>query len=1745
MADQVPAFDDIPSFDDLPDASSGNPPAQQAAGQVPAFDDIPAFDDLPDSQRPDQGPAPEGPFASAVREAAHAIIPAVAGTISAGVGGAAGTLAAPGPGTIAGGVAGFVAGSAGAGYLQEKALNALGYDDSTQRAANEQANPKSSFIGGLAPAVATMNPVSTAETIGKQLAQRGASAAMLGGFEAGGEALQGEDLSPEKIAIAAATGAVFPGVNKVGAKLIGAGERMIPGRPGRTANPAATQTHVDVDDPNAEIDVNSSALSQPPVPNTSATTGNPQSAPERSERNYGKGNAPAGPETDMLTQGDTDPATAAALQVANPPATAPEAPIPGFDDHPSGVGQSPRQASPVQSEEGLAEVSRLQRQGLENVRQKMAAQQLDQEPPPGSLNPDRPARAQAAIDASKGSIPKFDDLPVVETGFPKPGEPVAVGENEATPMPKIEGRTSPNAQLSDAQLDAGNHLKARTQDFGKPIAIETHAGDIRRSTNPDTPWEVKMPYDYGYFNKTVGPDGDHIDFARPAPGSPELGDKHFIIDQKDANTGKYDEPKVFTYVKDEATARDLFNRGFSDGKGPNRLHDITEVSRDDLVKFLSRHTKTPPKGPYGEPMPKTGKPLAERAVVKDLIAKGKTTPEAIAALPPEQVEQAIAGKRTRNYGVGTGASAGYPVEGVLTADGKPVTANTKATAAERSAIHKKVSDWFQQSAPKGDATAETNGALLDRLKQREPKVGSGWQPTFKPKEWLYAREAKRLLSKPSPANIAKFRDAERMLRGSDEDVANYRGGNRIEADIATSRRSGDEAIAGAEAAQHNPGVNDVEDAAIAAIDAKRKPGFDVPHEEAESMVEPTPVKTAADLKELPRRTVDVNDTALAKIDTNKISKDVLDAQGKRKAEAAALAGKRATANVPSEERSAGKGISVADKMSDPEYLKKLIEMSDKAAKKKSVSEADLAREDLTQQPSGRPAYNATAALFDKLREFGGNEEAALNVGKIKTDLKKMLETTPTKSYIARPGHPTLEPNADYTRSLSDELHALDNKNTLHEQNIRNDFLKKLPKEADQAMLARIFKARESDSAHVDLPGKQAGKTNIESLPPADKKVWDEHLKPLINEAEGFREYIKAIDPNLAGPDVDHYIARITKGNTSEFNLLRQSDDPVGRRNALSVNASMTNERPFVAMERVSDGERFVVQNRDNGFTLWDNNKATRIKAPDYEFKADQPYTIPSKTGNPVDVIMRHATTDEIMKSGARFDLGKDKNGRTQTMPAKYYQNAGLSAALAHAKLGTMARNIIELARLSSTPEFNKLSTRSNNYAKEMGWEESKMPNFKGTYMAPELREVFDDYAGPKGNAFDTLRNLNQAVTKLLFWTPTAHIANVGAHWFVGRGFDNLRPSGFKTSLRAMQSVMKQDHIQKEMMENGAGLIYPNVQTRNFIEQVAKGVGESMSKDPKSGWREIARKAGVPFEALHDAVYNKFSSKVMWAANDMFLTQRYLELKAKGMDPKEAIAKAERDIPNYRVPTRLGGGGAKGRALSLIAQDNTIFAFSRYHVGMMNAYSDMTRGIFGKNSTVGDRVEALGKLLALGTLAAAYPIVDYLAKATTGNPDATQNRRGPLSIPYHLNEALHGREDLASAARSTMTIQPFISTLMETYFNKDFRGKSIVEPGDVAAATKGDLRSAGKVGIQFGEHAARGLVSPVGTLENTIKKKNNPGEGIRDQLLDQKNPSDAARAFARKQATINYKNANIRQRKGGSGVLEDLYNKATR
>jgi hypothetical protein len=147
-----------------------------------------------------------------------------------------------------------------------------------------------------------------------------------------------------------------------------------------------------------------------------------------------------------------------------------------------------------------------------------------------------------------------------------------------------------------AQAKAGNYKKGHRVVEGLPFTIETPAGATRRGFDADgnVTWTAKMPagVDYGYFKRTLGADGDHIDGY-----DLRTGDRIFIVDQLDNRTGEFDEHKVFVRAKDEAHVLATYRASFSDGRADERLGNLYEVTRPELHEWASR--------PQTEPVTKT------------------------------------------------------------------------------------------------------------------------------------------------------------------------------------------------------------------------------------------------------------------------------------------------------------------------------------------------------------------------------------------------------------------------------------------------------------------------------------------------------------------------------------------------------------------------------------------------------------------------------------------------------------------------------------------------------------------------------------------------------------------------------------------------------------------------------------------------------------------------------------------------------------------------------------------------------------------------------------------------------------------------------------------------------------------------------------------------------------------------------------------------------------------------------------
>jgi phage-related protein (TIGR01555 family) len=177
---------------------------------------------------------------------------------------------------------------------------------------------------------------------------------------------------------------------------------------------------------------------------------------------------------------------------------------------------------------------------------------------------------------------------------PDPNEPEGGFGNEGggSSSGSSSDKNKPDGAASNSKDRRARSKKTKdsnTTEFayrhGLFVVIETPAGHVRKGVNNlnGTAWEVTMPVDYGYIRNHIGADEDQIDcYLGPNPMSEEV----FVIDQLDLATNKFDEHKVMLGYQAWRTAKDDYVLSFSDGRGPQRIGAMTEMSMQEFKKWL-------------------------------------------------------------------------------------------------------------------------------------------------------------------------------------------------------------------------------------------------------------------------------------------------------------------------------------------------------------------------------------------------------------------------------------------------------------------------------------------------------------------------------------------------------------------------------------------------------------------------------------------------------------------------------------------------------------------------------------------------------------------------------------------------------------------------------------------------------------------------------------------------------------------------------------------------------------------------------------------------------------------------------------------------------------------------------------------------------------------------------------------------------------------------------------------------------
>jgi hypothetical protein len=203
-------------------------------------------------------------------------------------------------------------------------------------------------------------------------------------------------------------------------------------------------------------------------------------------------------------------------------------------------------------------------------------------------------------------------------GPAKPTQDSPIPANKPTPVHKRlsakqirQAADEADRHPSKLKRKIGNYKKGHLSLHGLSITIENAKGSKRREKDHfGRDISTKMPAAYGYIRGTMGADNMQVDcYIGKHPES----DIVFVIDQDkfnpDGDDKGFDEHKVMLAYKTAKKAVKNYTESHFDGLGYERLSAITELSYDELKKWLKDGDMNKPISEQGY-----GKVLARRGV---------------------------------------------------------------------------------------------------------------------------------------------------------------------------------------------------------------------------------------------------------------------------------------------------------------------------------------------------------------------------------------------------------------------------------------------------------------------------------------------------------------------------------------------------------------------------------------------------------------------------------------------------------------------------------------------------------------------------------------------------------------------------------------------------------------------------------------------------------------------------------------------------------------------------------------------------------------------------------------------------------------------------------------------------------------------------------------------------------------------------------------------------------------------------
>ena len=432
-------------------------------------------------------------------------------------------------------------------------------------------------------------------------------------------------------------------------------------------------------------------------------------------------------------------------------------------------------------------------------------------------------------------------------------------------------------------------------------------------------------------------------------------------------------------------------------------------------------------------------------------------------------------------------------------------------------------------------------------------------------------------------------------------------------------------------------------------------------------------------------------------------------------------------------------------------------------------------------------------------------------------------------------------------------------------------------------------------------------------------------------------------------------------------------------------------------------------------------------------------------------------------------------------PYSYLRDAEAVRRMANIALKKQVRDFEFIENLKKSDLFKEVGRGPEVPHSEIpeGWKTpasiDKIPQLRGWAFDLKTAAMIEDFAKVWDNTL--WMKLSNQIVKNMMLNPLPHMFNEVMHLWNARGLSAWVPgTGGITRLAescrlAFIDVMKQTPFYREVMREGGSALGAAPRNNNYFRDIQDFQANALRKNAgvEKSFASLAKKLGTTVGDLYNGM-SKASTKAMWVTRDIMYVQYIREIQqleskrtGKPFSVKDAVAKAGKHMPNYRMSSEVLGS----RMISRTLQNPNISMFSRYHYGMVKSMVNTVAELKPSNLKTPEGKahfrDGIDSLLAIGvSLSILYPLMDKIAEEIFGK-GAEQRRAGPYHLLKAVGDVASGKKDMSALVWPVFTFNPMLLSLGQLAFNKEiFSGKPIYHPGDPA----------GKVAKDVGMYAAK-------------------------------------------------------------------------